>query len=183
MTQSLRADARRNLERVLEAAAEVFAERGPDASVDEIARRAGVGHATVFRRFPTKESLIAAIVGERLRLLEELAAAGADAADPGAAFEAFVWGAAELHNRDRALFEGLERCVGNELVSAKRGTLREHVARLVARAQEQGSLRADVGADDVTSLVRAAIQAGLEAEPDAWRRFVAVVLDGLRPAG
>jgi len=59
----LRADARRNLGLVLDAASEVFAERGPDASIDEIARRAGVGHGTVFRRFPTKDALLAAVLG------------------------------------------------------------------------------------------------------------------------
>jgi AcrR family transcriptional regulator len=62
----LRADAQRNLNRVLEAATEAFAEFGADVSVDEIARRAGVGHATVFRRFPTKEALIAAVVLARV---------------------------------------------------------------------------------------------------------------------
>ena len=69
MTATLRADARRNLDRLLEAASECFAEQGLDASIDEIAKRAGIGHGTVFRRFPTKEALLVAVIRERLHEL------------------------------------------------------------------------------------------------------------------
>ena len=102
MTEThLRSDAQRNLGLVLEAAAEVFAERGPDASIDEIARRAGVGHGTVFRRFPSKEALLQAVV---LRRVEELTALAAEAD-----FERFFVAAAEAYARDRALVGGLDR--------------------------------------------------------------------------
>ena len=86
----LRADARRNLERVLDAAARCFAEDGPDASVDEIARRAGVGHGTVFRRFPTKDDLVYAVVERHVAQMRTLAEEALDDGDPGAAFFGFV---------------------------------------------------------------------------------------------
>ena len=107
---ALRADAQRNLDRVLVAASEAFAASGPNASVDEIARRAGVGHGTVFRRFPNKEALIAAVVCERLRELADRAEALLAEPEAGAAFERFVWQVAELHARDRTLFEGGPLC-------------------------------------------------------------------------
>lgn len=171
----LRADAQRNLGRVLEAAAEAFAEHGPDVSVDEIARRAGVGHATVFRRFPTKDALIAAVVEERVRTLIALAQSALEDEDAGAAVTAFVWQAAELQARDRGLYECLDRCV----LSPEVAELERAVVRLVERAQAAGALRKDVGAHDVPTLVGAAIRA---APAGQWRRYVEVVLDGLRPA-
>lgn len=170
----LRADARRNLERVLEAAVAVFGERGPEASVEEIAKRAGVGHATVFRRFPTKDALIAAVVEERMRELLRLAEAALEEEDAGAAFERFVWKIAELHIRDRGLHECLVRCL--ELPASVQ--LHEVAARVVARAQAQGALRDDVDADDVEALLAAAIKAS---PADRWQRHVDVVLAGLRP--
>src|SRR5439155_17386609 len=81
----LRADARRNLDRILEAAADAFAELGPDVTIDEIARRAGVGHGTVFRRFPTKDALRAAVIRVRLDEMLVHAAALLDEPDAGAA--------------------------------------------------------------------------------------------------
>jgi AcrR family transcriptional regulator len=170
----LRADAQRNLGRVLEAAAEVFAERGPDASVDEIARRAGVGHATVFRRFPTKDALILAVVQERVRELAELAAAALADADAGAAFSDFVWAAAEVQARDHGLFACVDRC----LETAEVGGLQDAVAELTARAQAVGAVRADLTADDVSTLIAAAMRAGPDGQ---WRRYVEIVLAGLRP--
>jgi AcrR family transcriptional regulator len=153
----LRADAQRNHDRVLDAAAACFGEQGPECSVDEIARRAGVGHGTVFRRFPTKESLLREVVLRRLRELTLLAAEGD--------FERFLTAAAETYARDRALVGGFDRCRGcaevDELVAA--------VDALVRRAQADGDVRADVSAEDVLRLVPTA------------SRYPRIVLDGLRP--
>lgn len=158
MTEThLRSDAQRNLGRVLEAAAEVFAERGPEASIDEIARRAGVGHGTVCRRFPTKEALLQAVV---LRRLEELTALAAEAD-----FDSFFRSTAETYARDRALVDGLDRCLGAPGLDAFLAA----VERLVAQAQADGVLRRDVSAEDVLRLVPTA------------SRYPAIVLDGLRP--
>jgi AcrR family transcriptional regulator len=172
---TLRADAERNLRRVLDAAAEVFAERGPDASVDEIARRAGVGHATVFRRFPTKDALIAAVGKEQMRKLLELADAARAEPDAGQALTGFIWAVGELHAANRGLHDCLLRC--GEAPEALE--LHAAAAELVARAQSAGALRSDVTADDVEALVETAVKSS---PVDRWRQRLAVVLDGLKPA-
>ena len=169
----LRADAQRNLERVLDAATEVFAASGPDVSVDEIARRAGVGHATVFRRFPTKDALMLAVIERRVAELRTLAEESLAADDPGKAFFDFVWKVAELHMSARGLHQCVARC-GDKPGAAD---LEQLSARIVARAQHAGAVRADVKPADVPALVRAAL---LAAPDEHWRRYVSVVLDGLR---
>jgi AcrR family transcriptional regulator len=180
----LRADAQRNLNRVLEAATEAFAEHGADVSVDEIARRAGVGHATVFRRFPTKEALIAAVVVARIRAISEIADAALARDDAGEAFRDFVWKVAELHASDKAAFAGIAgRCREVAGVAEAKEALQASVGRLVKRAQDAGAVRRDIDGDDVPTLIVSAIDAALQSsEPDLWRRYLGVVLDGLRPA-
>jgi AcrR family transcriptional regulator len=178
----LRADARRNLDRILDAAGEAFAECGPDVSIDEIARRAGVGHGTVCRRFPTKDSLRAAVVVARL---EELAAAAdelLERPDAGAAFEELVWHAAGLFNRDRGLFDGSNRCDGFQDVAAAKAQLNDRVDRLIRKARRAGALRRDLTSPDVGALLGSTIQAAMHTDdPEAWRRYVRIILDGLRP--
>ena len=161
----LRADAPRNLDRLLEAAGECFAERGTDVSVDEIARRAGVGHGTVFRRFPTKEALLLAVVLRRVEELADVAEAACEAADIEDAFAGFVRFAAGTYARDRVLVDGLERCVGRP----EKERLLAAAGRLVRRAQDAGVVRRDVGGEDVLRLVPTA------------SRYPEIVLDGLRP--
>jgi AcrR family transcriptional regulator len=161
----LRADAQRNYDSLLGAACECFAERGLRASVDEIARRAGVGHGTVFRRFPTKDALLVAVLGQELEQLLVLASAALAEPDAGAAFSGFFRAVAAAYGRNRALLEGVERC--RELPQAE--PLRQASDRIVRRAQEAGMLRRDLTTSDVFELVPAA------------SRFPDVVLDGLRP--
>jgi AcrR family transcriptional regulator len=176
-----RADARRNLDRILEAAADAFAEVGPDVTTSEIARRAGVGHGTVFRHFPTKDGLRAAVL--RLRLDELILRSDELLARPDAdkAFEELVWIAAESCRRDRFLFEGVETCVFEE-VAARKQELHEVVDRLIRRARRAGVVRKGIDARDLGALVGSAIMAAQHAERDEdWRRYVQVVLDGLRP--
>jgi AcrR family transcriptional regulator len=177
----LRADARRNLDRILEAAADAFAELGPDVTIDEIARRAGVGHGTVCRRFPTKDALRAAVIHARLD--EMLAAANGllTRPDAGVALDEFIWFVADCCRRDRALFEGVEKCADIDVSDAKR-ELRDTADKLIRRARRQGAIRREIDSRDVGALVGAAIQAAAHDErPDVWRRYVQVVLDGLRP--
>src|SRR5580765_2626313 len=181
MSTPLRADAQRNLGRVLDAAAEVLAEQGLSASVDEIARRAGVGHGTVFRRFPTKEALVAAVVCKRLEEVAESANGLLDHEDAGAAFEALVWEIAEVYARDRCIFEGMPRCAEIPEVVAAKGRFIELVGRLVSRAQAEGAVRADLAPEDVPMLVGSAILGSTwSTAEEPWRRYVAVVLDGMR---
>src|ERR1700756_1355823 len=92
----LRADAQRNLERVLDAATDAFAASGPDVSIDEDARAAGVGHGTVFRRFPTKDDLMYAVIERHVAQMCAIAEEALDAEDPGEAFFDFARRAAEL---------------------------------------------------------------------------------------
>jgi len=173
---ALRADAQRNLERVLDAATEVFAASGPDASVDEIARRAGVGHATVFRRFPTKDALMFAVIERRIGEIRAAAEQALAAGEPGQAFFDFVWRIAELHMAAR----GLHRCVVHCGDKPGAAELEQLSAKIVTRAQRAGAVRTDVRPADVPALVRAALLAAPEKQ---WRRYVEVVLDGLRARG
>ena len=169
----LRSDARRNLERVLDAAAEVFAASGPDASIDEIAHLAGVGHGTVFRRFPTKDDLMYAVIERHVAQMCAIADEALALPDPGEAFFDFVWQIAELNMST----PGLHRCVvhcGNKPGAAE---LEKLADRVVSRAQRAGAVRRDVKAEDVRLLVRGALT---NAPAGQWRRHLAVVLDGLR---
>jgi AcrR family transcriptional regulator len=162
----LRADAQRNLDRLLEAAGECFAEQGVDASIDEIARRAGVGHGTVFRRFPTKEALLVAILAGHMLELTSAAEASLEEADPGAAFDGFMRRVADAYARNRALVDAMKRC---EMTPEVDGLV-DAVGRLLRRAQDAGAVRLDVTAEDVLALIPTA-----SAYPE-------IVLDGLRPS-
>jgi AcrR family transcriptional regulator len=169
----LRSDARRNLERVLDAAAEVFAEEGPEASIDEIAHRAGVGHGTVFRRFPTKDDLMFAVIERRVEEMRALAEEALTVEDPGAAFFDFVRRLAELNMST----PGLHRCVVHCGGKPGAAELDKLFARLVTRAQRAGAVRRDVKPADVQGLIRSALVGAPEGQ---WRRYLDVVLDGLR---
>jgi AcrR family transcriptional regulator len=169
----LRADARRNLERVLDAATEVFAASGPDGSIDEIARLAGVGHGTVFRRFPTKDDLMFAVIERHVSDMRALAQEALAADDPGEAFFEFVQQVAELNMRT----PGLHRCVVHCGGKPGAADLEQLVDRIVSRAQRAGAVRRDVRPADVQALVRSALTS---APPGQWRCYLDVVLDGLR---
>src|SRR5262249_20412196 len=136
--------------------------------------------ATVFRRFPTKDSLIAAVVCKRIDALAAYATAALERPDAGEAFREFVWHAGETFVADRALWDGLG-CVEPHVGESK-AELNALVQQRITRARERGAVGADVGGEDVSLLVGPAIQATRQsAAPDAWRRSLAVVLDGLRP--
>jgi AcrR family transcriptional regulator len=169
----LRADARRNLERVLDAAEQVFGASGPDASIDEIARLAGVGHGTVFRRFPSKDDLMFAVIERHVGEMQARAKEALSAADPGEAFFGFVHEVAELNMST----PGLHRCVVHCGDKPGAAELEKLVAKIVSRAQGAGAVRRDVKPADVQLLVRSALTS---APPGQWRRYLDVVLDGLR---
>jgi AcrR family transcriptional regulator len=173
LTTELRADARRNLERVLDAAEEVFAAEGPDASVTEIAHRAGVGQATVFRRFPTKDDLVFAVVERHVAQMRALAEEALRSPDPGDAFFDFVRGVGELVMSA----PGLHACVVHCGEKPGAAELDELGQKIVARAQRAGAVRRDVKPTDVQTLVRSVLTSAPAGE---WRRYLEVVLDGLR---
>jgi len=184
---SLRADARRNRERVLESADAVFSEIGPAASTGEVARRAGVAIGTVFRHFPTKESLIEAVVVERLTQLTTEAEQLTDAADPDAAFLTFFHRWIELSAAKYQFAAALARSGAD--VQEIRSThpdvvqkLHDAVGVLLARSQHAGGIRRDVSASDVIALMVGASQAHehVGPDPDQRARLLSVTIDGLR---
>jgi AcrR family transcriptional regulator len=182
----LRADALRNRRRILDAAAEAFAERGLEAGVAEIARRAGVGAGTIFRRFPTKEDLIAAIVEQRIDEMTALGEQALAADDPGAAFREFMLAGIEHQIRDRGFFDAAKRQMGAEpRLRDARDRLIDVSGQLLKRAQDAGAARGDLTPQDVPILMCAGAGTPpplLEVYPDVWRRYAAIVLDGMKPA-
>jgi AcrR family transcriptional regulator len=186
-TPHLRADAQRNLERILESARVVFARRGLEASVADVAEHAGVGTATIFRRFPTKDDLVTAILERELETIRDRAAEAAAADDPAQAVADFMGWAIGTFIEDRCLCEAsggqlFDRPRMHELVAEITATIES----LVTRAQAAGAIRADIVAEDLGFLLNAIAQAGSALErvaPGRWRRYLAIVLDGLRPEG
>jgi AcrR family transcriptional regulator len=181
----LRADAARNRTSLLAAAADEFAEHGLDASVADIARRAGVGKGTVFRHFATKDELIAAILIDRMEALSDLGKRLYESDDADAAMREFLTAAAmQRQERDLSFLAGASESMAD--VNRARERMMAAIDRLVARAREHGVLRGDVTGADVFLLMCAPnYVAGYvpNASPDLWRRYLALILDGLRPEG
>ncbi|WP_210492059.1 TetR/AcrR family transcriptional regulator [Patulibacter sp. SYSU D01012] len=184
-TRPLRADAARNRALLLAAAEDEFVERGLEASVADIARRAGVAKGTVFRHFATKEALIAAVVRERLATLAAVARELHGGSDAGADLLAFMTHAADARRQRDLTFllsvsadDPQVRDVGDELHAA--------IGALVDRARTAGAIRADVTEGDVFLLLCAPVHV-VENHPDPpedlWRRYLAILFDGLRPDG
>ena len=183
-TRPLRADAERNRKRLLDAAVEVFAEQGLEASTAEIARRAGVGQGTVFRRFPTKDDLVAAIVVDRLGVIPDVAAALLAQPPADGRVLAFMAELASMHVRDHGLIEAVNgtRALADPAVHDAHGSLMDVLEELVKADREAGLVRDDLGAFDVMALGKAVASACEPGLPGAsWKRYLAVVAAGLRP--
>jgi AcrR family transcriptional regulator len=181
----LRADAARNRARVLAAAEELFAEVGVDAQLLDIAKRAGVGAGTVYRHFPTKDVLFAEVLSARMSdLLDQADALSADSS-PGGAFYTFWALATEQAQRNAAICHAFISSTGQELPGSGelRARFQSTLARLLAAAQTDGSVRTDVDVKDVTALLSASVLAqqrrGDTRQPG---RLVNIIASGLRPA-
>jgi AcrR family transcriptional regulator len=183
----LRADAERNRKRILDAARQVFADRGLGVGVDVVAREAGVGVGTIYRRFPTKEDLLQAIVDDRAAELSAKLAALADVEDPWEAFAAAAETLGDKSARDRGFFEALQEAAGVLAVpDCARQKALEAIAPFLTRAQQAGVVRADAVPIDVLTLCSNAGRVPrwrAEQEPELWRRYLAIMLDGLRAEG
>jgi AcrR family transcriptional regulator len=181
----LRRDAERNRQRILTAAAEVINERGLEVSLDEVARRAGVGVGTVYRRFGTKDELAEALFVDRIESIAALAEAAAEAPDPWSGLVSFMEQMAEMLAGDLGLRHMLMFATyGRDKVSYARQRNAPLVARLVARAQAAGQLQLDLRPTDIPFIIFAlteATQFVREVSPGIWRRYLNLVLDGLRP--
>jgi AcrR family transcriptional regulator len=175
----LRADARRNRERILKAARAVFADQGLHSQIDDVARRARVGVGTVYRHFPTKEALLDALVRERF---EEIAGYAREALEREDAWEGFcemIWRAAERNAADLAFCEAIASTDKSAIVEEV--GLTRSTEELIARAKAQGRMRLDATEQDVPlMMVGAGAVMQMSPTPDAWRRYLTLMLDGLR---
>jgi AcrR family transcriptional regulator len=196
---ALRRDAQSNLERVLAAAAEVFATQGLNATLADVAKHAGVGVGTVYRRFANKDDLIYEVYADQIRAGEQLARAASTAPDVWDGFVRFFERSIEMLANDRGLRElttgGVTSSLGwargtppdrlAALMHENHQTMGTHLSKLVRRAKKAGVLRADFHATDMMVLsvgVQAAIALGGTERPDLHRRALGYILDGLRPA-
>lgn len=182
---ALRADAERNRRRLLDAARAAFAEHGLDVGVDTIARAAGVGVGTLYRRFPTKQDLLQAVITDRLDVLVcRLTDIEREVADPWDAFATAAEAFAESIARDRSLFQLLQQSGQPHPAGVAKQKAFDAFQPLLERAQAAGVVRADLVLLDVPALCAVAARLPawrLEHEPELWRRYLAVVLDGMRP--
>jgi AcrR family transcriptional regulator len=180
----LRADARRNRDKIVEAARAAFAQRGLDAQMDDVAAEAGVGVGTVYRHFPTKDALVRAVIVHKMT---GLAADGRRHLEsdegPWEAFRAWLWECGETHVNDRALSQVLSTQPSSAFrqAASEETDLVEVSSELIARAQAVGAVRPDARGDDV-GLVMCGLAAVLESGwgDTAWRRYLALVEQGLR---
>lgn len=182
----LRCDAARNRQRILEAASEVFSEQGLEASLDEVARQAGVGVGTVYRRFRTKEELVEALFEDRVDAVAALAEHAAEESDPWMGLASFMEQMAELLAGDLGLRQLLMFATyGQDRVAYARQRNAPLIQKLLERAQAAGQVRPDLMVTDIPFLVFVLTEAAQIARPtgpDLWRRYLALILDGMRPA-
>ncbi|MEO6089720.1 MAG: TetR/AcrR family transcriptional regulator [Umezawaea sp.] len=179
-----RRDAANNRRQILETSTAVFAERGISVDVREIARRAGVGMGTLYRHFPTKDSLLDAVLEDDFTAWAAAVDNAATSPDPWQGLCKYMEDSLALLAKHRALLDGLS----NPLISTPgfkecRESIGPIMTRIVERAKEAGVARVDIGVDDVSLLLMGLgriIQLTEESAPGTWRRQLAVVLDGLR---
>jgi AcrR family transcriptional regulator len=182
----LRADAQRNLERILEAARAAFAERGLDVGVEEIARRAGVGKATFFRRFPSKDALVLAVLEGFVEEVEAAADHAAQAEDPLEGLREFLMHNMATQARNAAFFDAMAaRFTGDNPPVDLTDRMLAAVARVLEPARAAGVLREGVEPGDIstaTKMLGAAIRPmpGMLLCEEAWHRYLDIVLSGLR---
>ncbi|MDF3337756.1 helix-turn-helix domain containing protein [Mycolicibacterium septicum] len=180
----LRRDAERNRQRVLDAARELFAEKGLEATLNDVARYANVGVGTVYRRFATKEELLEAIFVDGMDQLTALAEIALQQEDSWQGFAWYVESMCEITATDRGLREiAFSKCYGGDRVKACQERLVPALTKLVERAQDDGYLRPEVSSTDMPlfGLLSGTVSefAG-HVDADLWRRYVAILLDGMR---
>jgi AcrR family transcriptional regulator len=176
----LRADAARNVERILRAAREVYSELGPDAPVEAVARRAGVGERTLYRRFPAKADLVRAALDQSIAEdLTPVIDSARLAKDPLRGLTQLIEAAISLGAREHSLLTAARRA--GSLTSDISVSLNATLAELVHAGQQAGSIRADLVTDDLPRLVAMlfSVLSTMDAGSDGWRRYVALVIDAI----
>jgi AcrR family transcriptional regulator len=180
----LRRDAARNRAALISAGRDVFAERGPDAPLEEIARRAGVGIGTLYRHFPTRDALVEVIFAEHFD--DVVAAAEAAAADDDAwrGLARFLERLLDLQSQNLPLRSVFLRLPASPAIVERRKLIRPLLERLVERARTQGAVRADLTVGDLLMAMWSfapLLEATAEVAPQVWRRHLQILLDGMRP--
>jgi AcrR family transcriptional regulator len=181
-----RADARRNRAAVLAAAKQLFADQGLDAQMPEVARSAKVGVGTVYRHFPTKDELIAALAAEWFEGLAEKAQEGLEMQDAWEGVSDFIRFSAQIQADDRGLCEVMGSRPDVMDAAAREAGLPDLCDRLVKRAQRSGQLRRDLAWEDIPMIacgLGGIAQAAVGPGADRWPRLVEIILDGLRAPG
>jgi len=185
VTAPLRADAERNRQRLIAAAKELFATRGLDVTLDDVARHAGVGTGTAYRRFPNKDALIDALMVDRIGELGKIADECLEEPDPWLGLTSYLERALALQAADRGLKEVLfSSGRGRERSTQARRRLAPVVTKLVKRAVDAGAVRGDISTTDVpviNFMLTTIVDFGRDVSPDLYRRYLAIVFDGLRP--
>lgn len=178
--RSMRADARRNYERLLAAALAAFAERGADdVSLEEIARRAGVGIGTLYRHFPTRPALLEAVYRDQVEALGALAGKLLAAESPGAALAEWVKALAEFSRTKRGLSK--ELMANSPYLPLCKTVISESSNALLERAQQAGAARSDITGSDLYRMAHGLVMAAEfgKDDPGLLDRMVSVVLAGL----
>jgi AcrR family transcriptional regulator len=182
--RQLRADARRNRERILQSARAAFAESGADAQIDDVARHAGVGVGTVYRHFPTKQALLTELVRQTFRLFTEWAREALEAGgEPFALIEGLLRRIAETAAGD----VGVQYALASSAAQAARSEARAEqdeliavIAELVERARRAGTIRPGIEATDIAMLICGVVSAMGPRPGFDWRRHLDLVIDALR---
>jgi AcrR family transcriptional regulator len=184
--RSLRADARRNRQAVIAAAKKLFADQGLDAQMPDVARTANVGVGTVYRHFPTKDELVAALVSERFDRLAEQARQSLQMDDPWEGISSFIRFAAQMQAEDRGVCEVIGSRPEMMDAAARAAELPALCDQLVKRAQRSGQLRKEIVWEDIPMIacgLGSVTQAAVGPARGRWPRLVEIILDGLRAPG
>src|ERR671937_636826 len=184
--RALRADARRNREAVIAAAKRLFADQGLDAQMPDVARAAKVGVGTVYRNFPTKDDLIAALIAERFERLAQKARESLEMGDAWEGISDFIRFSAQTQADDRGLCEVMGSRPEVMDAAARAAGLPELCDRLVKRAQRSGEVRRDLAWEDIPMIacgLGRITQATMGPATGRWPRLLEIILDGLRAPG
>lgn len=182
----LRADARRNYQRLVAAATEVVAEQGPGASLEEVTRRAGVGVGTLYRHFPTRDDLLEAVFADQLKALGDLADELADAPDPGEALGRWLWACLQQTRSHRSLGAAViaRKADPTTPAGAAHERLRAGGAHLLERAQDAGWARPEITMSQAMTLMSgialATEKAGLAPDDPRNAECFEIALRGMR---
>jgi AcrR family transcriptional regulator len=177
----MRADARRSREAILTAAGELFAGRGSEVQMDEIAERAGLGMGTLYRHFATKQALLAAIIGRRFTAMTQLARSAEQVDDPSASFDTLLHSylqAAESDAAFRYAILGPEKTDWAEIAEQK-AEFADIAQRIIQHAADTGHVRSDLNFTDFVLITRGAL-ANMNPDDDDWHRYVRLMTEGIR---